>query len=149
MNESITGVTLTPLKSIYLSSGNIYHIMKSHDVTFNGFGEAYLSEINPGFIKGWKKHTKMTLNLTVPYGSVRFVVFDDRLDSLTHGNFIEYTLSKELNYSRLTIMPNLWFAFQCISDSPSVVLNLANIQHDPNEAVSKSLDEISFNWSLK
>ena len=60
------GVILTPLKQIYNSKGDIFHAMKKSDKGFNGFGEAYFSTILKGEIKGWKKHTRMTLNIIVP-----------------------------------------------------------------------------------
>ena len=71
------GVTLTPLKQIYNPKGNIFHAMKKNDDGFDGFGEAYFSTVRKDDIKGWKKHTKMTLNLIVPVGTIEFVVYDE------------------------------------------------------------------------
>ena len=59
------GLILTPMKQIHHPKGNIFHAMKKSDLGYNGFGEAYFSTINKGDVKGWKKHTKMTLNLLV------------------------------------------------------------------------------------
>ncbi|MFW5625378.1 MAG: dTDP-4-dehydrorhamnose 3,5-epimerase, partial [Campylobacter hyointestinalis] len=64
------GVILTPLKQIYNPKGNIFHAMKNSDIGYLGFGEAYFSTIDQNKIKGWKKHTKMTLNLIVPIGEI-------------------------------------------------------------------------------
>ena len=71
------GVILTPLKQIYHPKGDIFHAMKKSDIGFDGFGEAYFSTINQNDIKGWKKHTKMTLNIVVPVGNIEFVVYDE------------------------------------------------------------------------
>ena len=71
------GVVLTPLKQIYHPKGDIFHAMKKSDIGFDGFGEAYFSTINQNDIKGWKKHTKMTLNIVVPVGNIEFVVYDE------------------------------------------------------------------------
>ena len=70
------GVTLTPLKIIPHPSGDVLHGIKSSEASFAGFGEAYFSTINQGDIKGWKKHSKMTLNLVVPKGEIQFVIFE-------------------------------------------------------------------------
>ena len=71
------GVTLTPLKKITHPKGDIFHAMKASDDGFFGFGEAYFSTVNQGEVKGWKKHTEMTLNLVVVTGEIKFVVYDD------------------------------------------------------------------------
>ena len=45
--------------------------------SFNDFGEAYISEVLPGIVKAWKFHYKMTLNLIVVKGRVKFVFCND------------------------------------------------------------------------
>ena len=133
------GVILTPLKQIYHSKGDIFHAMKKSDAGFSGFGEAYFSRINKGDIKGWKKHTKMTLNLVVCQGEIKFVIYDDVKDE-----FFSVNLSRK-NYQRLTVSPGLWMAFQGIDDS-NMLLNLANIEHDSPEAENIILSKIEYGW---
>ena len=133
------GVVLTPLKQIYHPKGNIFHAMKKSDIGYDGFGEAYFSTINKHDIKGWKKHTKMTLNLVVPFGKVEFVIYDEYINK-----FINITLSQN-NYQRLTIRPNLWIAFRGHEDY-NMLLNLANIEHDPKEAEILDIEGIPYGW---
>ncbi|HIP59086.1 MAG TPA: dTDP-4-dehydrorhamnose 3,5-epimerase [Campylobacterales bacterium] len=132
-------VILTPLKQIIHPKGDIYHGMKKSDVGYDGFGEAYFSTINKEDIKGWKKHTLMTLNLVVPVGAIEFVVYDEEGKS-----FFTQTLSQE-NYQRLTVKPNAWMAFRGIGEH-NILLNLANIEHNPDEALNIPLEEISYEW---
>ena len=133
------GVILTPLKQISNPKGDIFHAMKKSDIGFNGFGEAYFTTINRDDIKGWKKHTKMVLNLIVISGEVEFVIYDDAKRS-----FFSVKLSKN-NYQRLTILPNLWVAFRGL-DEYNMVLNLASIEHNPDEAINRKLKEIKYEW---
>ena len=137
------GVILTPLKQIKHPQGNIFHALKRSDIEFRGFGEAYFSTINPGSIKGWNRHKQMTLNLIVPIGSVKFVIIDDRI---VENNIVEIELSLQ-NYQRLTVPPGLWVGFQNMYKEPSLILNIADIEHDPDEKDTKSLDEIDYKWS--
>jgi len=130
---------LTSLKQIYNTKGNIYHAMKKSDEGFDGFGEAYFSSINQGDIKGWKKHTKMTLNLIVPVGEIEFVVYNENTKK-----FFVVKLSQE-NYRRLTVQPGLWMAFRGISEN-NMLLNLASIEHDPNDAINIELSGIDYGW---
>jgi dTDP-4-dehydrorhamnose 3,5-epimerase len=119
--------------------------MKSSDPGYDGFGEAYFSTIELGAIKAWKRHKKMTLNLVVPFGTIRFVLFDDRLGATSYGWFQQVELSKE-NFCRLTIPPMIWMGFQGIDDEVSTLLNIANIQHQLDEVDTKEIKEIDFNW---
>mgnify|MGYP000299710824 FL=1 len=99
------GVTVHPLKHIVVPKGDIYHALKSTDEGYVGFGEAYFSQIEHGAAKGWKRHNCMTLNLVVPVGAVKFVIYDDREGSPTRGQFEEIILSPESCYQRLTVAP--------------------------------------------
>ena len=140
------GVILTPLKQIQHSKGNIFHGMKSGDIGYSGFGEAYFSAVNPGQVKGWNRHKRMTLNLIVPIGSVKFVIIDYQNKIFNNNNLFEVELSLE-NYQRLTIPPGLWLGFQGTSNTQSLMLNIADMEHDPDEKESKSLNEIKYKWS--
>jgi dTDP-4-dehydrorhamnose 3,5-epimerase len=48
------------------------------------------------------------------------------------------------NYQRLTLPPNLWFAFQGRSAGLNLMLNLASIPHDPDESDTRPLDAPEF-----
>jgi dTDP-4-dehydrorhamnose 3,5-epimerase len=132
------GVTLTPLKQIMHPKGDIFHVMKASDDGFSGFGEAYLSTINMGDTKGWKKHSEMILNLIVVTGEIEFVVYDE-------DSFFNVKLSKD-NYQRLTIKPNLWLAFRGVGDE-NILLNLASIEHNLEESKNVNLDAFYYDWS--
>ena len=117
--------------------------MKCQDQGYSGFGEAYFSMVAPGVIKGWKRHRVMTLNLVVPIGKIRFVLFDDRDE---HNKVInEFILSKD-NYYRLTVPPMIWVGFQGLSKSTSMLLNIASIPHDITESENKNITQIEFDW---
>jgi dTDP-4-dehydrorhamnose 3,5-epimerase len=139
------GVLLTPLKDIPLDAGNVLHGMKKGDPGFTDFGEAYFSTVQLGAIKAWKQHRAMTLNLVVPVGEVKFVLFDDRSDSPNHGQYFSVNLSRK-NYQRLTVPPMLWMGFQGISKGTNLLLNIADMLHDPEEVNRKDLEELNFPW---
>jgi dTDP-4-dehydrorhamnose 3,5-epimerase len=142
----IEGVRLTALRRIETEGGCVLHALKKSETDFRGFGEAYFSTVSRGIIRGWKRHRRMTLNLVVPVGEVRFVVHDDRPESASFGRFQEVRLSPVGQYRRLTVMPGLWMAFQGLSPGESLLLNLADREHDPAEVDRVSLDTIPFPW---
>ena len=139
--DKINGVSLTPLKRIEHEKGDVLHGMKSSEVSFAGFGEAYFSTVIKDEVKAWKCHKRMVLNLIVPVGAVKFVVIDPANTKLT----FETTLSKD-NYSRLTIQPGLWFGFKGMGKGLNLVTNIASIEHDPDEVERKELHEITYEW---
>jgi len=142
----IDGIIFTTLSIIDTKGGDVLHAMKADDPGFFGFGESYFSTIEPGAIKGWKLHNKMVLNLIVPVGCVKFVIYDDRKGSKTKGSIDNFKLSRK-NYGRLTVPPDLWVGFQGIDIHESLILNIASIPHDPYESLLKELDEIDYDWS--
>jgi len=144
---NLPGVILTPLARFSNPLGDVWHAMKSSELSFQSFGEAYFTHIHPGKTKGWRKHSKMLLNLIVPRGEVLFGMLDDRKDSATLGKSLKISIG-ENQYSRLTIPPGIWVGFQGLGEHTSLILNLASIEHDPEEALSKPLDSFPFDWSI-
>ena len=139
----IDGVVLTELKIIKSNDGNVMRYLRD-DNGFNHFKESYFSTVNGDVIKPWKKHNKMTLNLVVPLGEIKFVLFDDRRESKTYKIFNEIILSPK-NYFRLTVPPNIWMAFKGIK-SYNLLANTADLVHDPNEIERKNINYINYNF---
>ena len=141
---SLKDILVTPLKRIQTEGGDVMHVLKNSDKGFSDFGEVYFSWVEKGAIKAWKFHHRMTLNLVVPVGEIRFV-----FHSTIHKNFFRTeTIGKE-RYARLTVPPKIWFGFQGVSSAPSLLMNLANIEHDPDEVIKKPLSHFNFNWRSK
>ena len=131
------------LSNIDLEGGNVMHALKKSDLGFAGFEEAYFSWIKKDFIKAWKRHNKMTMNLVVPLGNVRFIFTSD-----DNSQFKTIIIGSQ-NYSRINVPPGIWFGFQGIDEPKSLILNLANIEHDPNEMDRLDINEIKYDWSKK
>ena len=144
-SSMIDGLILTPMKIIGHPKGDLYHVIKSSSIGFRGFGESYISSINMGEVKGWKKHHKMTMNIVIPKGEVCIAIFDDRPTSLTRNSFYEVKLSIN-NYARLTIPPNLWAAFLGNADDGSIILNVADFEHNESESDSLDFIEMPYVW---
>ena len=142
------GVILTPLRIIPTDNGDVLHGLKATDESFVSFGEAYFSTVGQGKRKGWKKHTRMTLNLVVTSGEIGFVLFDDRPESATRKHFFRVALSRK-NYQRLTVPPGIWVAFYGVSSQENMLLNIASIPHDPTEAdnIPLTSEYIPYPWS--
>ena len=140
----IKDLIMTNLDVIDTPGGNVMHVMKKTSPGYLGFGESYFSIVDKGSIKAWKRHKQMTLNIVVPVGKIKFVVFDDRKAS--NVRFQEVIISRD-NYCRLTVPPMVWIGFQSLSDNESILLNIANIEHDSGEVDRLEIDKIEYDWS--
>ena len=140
MNQS-NKISLHPLKKINILGGNVLHALKESDVGFIGFGEAYFSIVNFDAIKAWKAHQSMTLNLFVPIGKVLFVFY------LPAENLFQEVIIGEQNYKRINVPPGIWFGFKGLHESDSLIMNIADMEHDEDEVLRKPVEEFQYNWS--
>ena len=99
-------IVVTELKRIETPGGDVFHAMKQSESQYEGFGEAYFSWVNEGAIKAWKMHKRMTLNLVVPVGNVRFVFVSD-----SENKDFRVEEIGEKRYARITVPPGVWFGF--------------------------------------
>ena len=133
-------IKITPLKITQIASGNVMKALQKNELKKWSFGEAYFSKIKYNRIKAWKYHLKMTLNLVVPYGQVKFVFYSKKT-----GAFKVIKVGKN-NYSRLTVPPKIWFGFKGMSKPESIILNITNVGHNPKEILRCKKNDINFNW---
>ena len=140
----LADILLTPLPRIETNGGDVLHVMKSNDKGYADFGEAYISWVSAGTVKAWKRHTRMTMNLVVPVGQVRFV-----FRMINPGGADQFRV-EEIGvdrYARITVPPGIWFGFKGLHTHQSLVLNIANISHDPNEVERLAVADINYIWS--
>ncbi|MDA7931147.1 dTDP-4-dehydrorhamnose 3,5-epimerase family protein [Akkermansiaceae bacterium] len=144
----IEGLRVTSLKQVKDERGAVFHVLKNSDNHFMGFGEAYLSKIYHNVIKGWKCHKEMFQNFSVPYGEVKLVVFDGREESSSYQLVNKFILSPDKNYKLISIPPNLWYGFQSLTGPFSLLLNISDMEHDPEESKSLPLDyfQVHYDW---
>lgn len=107
IKSDIDGVILTPQKIISVDGGNVLHAMKRDDPGYTTFGEAYFSTVKSQVIKAWKRHRRMTLNIVVPVGSIRFIIVDDRNIKASKPHYQEVILSKDNYLEALTTLSNM------------------------------------------
>jgi dTDP-4-dehydrorhamnose 3,5-epimerase len=148
--NQIHDVRVTPLRRIPDERGAILHMLRADDPAYERFGEIYFSLVYPGVVKGWHRHSRMTLNYAVPVGMVKLVCYDDRDDSPTTGALQELHIG-ELNYVLVTIPPLVFNGFKGEGTVPALVANCATMPHDPEEIerLDPATDRIPYDWSLR
>ena len=151
MGSQIRGLLITELRQISDDRGSILHVLRADESKFTSFGECYLSEVLTGQVKAWKRHGLQTQELAVPVGRIQMVVFDDREGCETRGQVQVLEMGRPDAYYRLRIPPDLWYGFQCISDEPALLVNCADIPHDPAEAEQRRMNDpgIPYKWTAE
>ena len=118
---------IVELKTISVEGGEVKHGLKKTDETFAGFGEIYFTEVKKDNVKGWKRHSEMTLNLLPVQGKIKLYLkkyFDDAPDVVFFGAD---------DYKLVCVEPDVWLAFEGVGDT-NVMANVASIEHDPAES---------------
>jgi len=138
---NLDSIIITPLKNIQTIGGNVLHCLNYLEDSYINFGEAYFSLINYQSIKGWKMHKKMTLNLVVPIGNVKFIFVQS-----------DFSKTKEIiigdtNYCRITVPPGIWFGFKGLDNPRNLILNIADIKHDTNEVSRIEIDKFKIKFT--
>jgi dTDP-4-dehydrorhamnose 3,5-epimerase len=143
-------MSITPLRRIPDERGAVFHMLREDSPGFERFGEIYFSSVYPGAIKGWHRHTRMTLNYAVPVGMIKLVCFDDRPASSTRGNLCEVHLG-EHNYALVTIPPLVWNGFKGVGTGTALVANCSTVPHDPDEIerLEPFTDAIDYDWGIR
>lgn len=126
------------LKKYFNDKGSIFEGIKNSDSRFAGFGEIYFSEVYQGEIKGWKQHKRMTMNLIVIMGTIKFFLVNEK-----SGEMFKVCIGND-NYSRIVVPPMYWMAFKGV-DTKNILCNLASIEHDPEEQTNKNLNHFDIN----
>lgn len=146
----IDGVILTPLRQIFDERGKVMHMLREDSPVFSRFGEIYFSCTHPGVVKAWHLHKEMTLNYAVIHGEIKFVLFDDRPKSPTHGEIQEFFISPE-NYMLVTVPPLIWNGFKSVGTKTAIVANCATLPHSPDELERRPAFDASipYDWALE
>lgn len=146
----IDGVSVYPLRQIPDERGKVMHMLKASDPYFERFGEIYFSMVYPGVIKGWHRHSRMTINYAVVVGMIKLVLFDDRPDSPTRSQIQELFVG-ESNYCLVKVPAMVWNGFKGIGTAPAIVANCATIPHDPAEIerMDPLRSTIPYQWDVK
>tara|TARA_Y100000591_G_scaffold324578_1_gene344207 strand:- start:868 stop:1281 length:414 start_codon:yes stop_codon:yes gene_type:complete len=124
-------IKLSKGKTIKNKKGNIIKFINKRDKLFKKFGELYFSEIKIKKEKGWNYHKKNTCLINVPFGKVRFRIYN------VSKNKIQTILLSDKNNLILQIPPKNWFSFKSLTKK-SLVANILDNVHQDKETDKKS-----------
>tara|TARA_B100000035_G_C21022700_1_gene564747 strand:+ start:459 stop:869 length:411 start_codon:yes stop_codon:yes gene_type:complete len=117
--------------------GDIIKIISK--MNFNkSFKELYITSINYGDIKAWKKHKKTNLYLMILNGKIKLVT-----------KFKNETACKIFNKNLkilIKIEKNTIFGFKGLSKYKSNILVISDLYHNKSEVNNFSLNQFNYKW---
>ena len=146
----IDGVQVVPLRRIADERGTVMHMLRATDPHFTEFGEIYFSTVYRGVVKGWHRHSEMTLNYACVFGRIKLVLYDERPDSPSKGELTELFLGPD-NYALVVVPPGVWNGFKGMNDPWAIVANCATRPHDPSRSdrLDPFANHIPYQWEVR
>ena len=148
----IDGVRIKKLKINCDERGRLFEILRSDEELFNKFGQAYVTTAYPGVVKAWHLHKYQTDNMCVITGQAKFVIYDARENSKTHGEINEFFSGDDDRYL-IQIPAGVYHGFKNIGADDLYVLNLPTNTYkydSPDELrVDPNSGTIPYDWSRK
>lgn len=143
----IEGLEIEQLLQFPDERGRVMRMLRADSPGFEGFGEIYFSIVNPGKVKAWKRHLRMTQRFAVPVGRIRLVFHDTRPGSATFGKTVVMETG-ESDYKLIRIPARLWYGFMGISGGPALIANCTDIPHSPDEAERMGIENaiVRYDW---
>jgi dTDP-4-dehydrorhamnose 3,5-epimerase len=119
----IEGVKTKELKVIPDERGLLMEMLRCDDEFFQKFGQAYLSVVYPGVVKGWHYHKIQTDHFVIVKGMAKVVLHDSRDDSPSKGETNEFFLG-EKNPKLLVVPPLVLHGMKGIGVEPAYLVNI-------------------------
>jgi len=150
MSDIIDGVRTKPLKWLVDDRGQLMEVLRCNDDIFRGFGQVYVTTCKPDVVKAWHYHRKQEDSFIPLVGTLRIGLFDDREDSPTRGNTMEFIISPADPYV-LQIPRGVLHGFECVGDQEAMVMNVPNMPFDHEHPDELRMDpfnnDIPFKWN--
>jgi dTDP-4-dehydrorhamnose 3,5-epimerase len=148
----IEGVTVRKLRLIPDERGFLLEMLRSDWEEFDKFGQAYITAVYPGVVKGWHYHKIQTDRFVCVAGMAKVVLYDGREGSPTHGEVNEFFMGTQ-NPILLKIPPGVMHGFKGISPEVTLIVNipseLYNYENPDEYRLPAHTDQIPYDWARK
>jgi dTDP-4-dehydrorhamnose 3,5-epimerase len=129
--------------------GYLYEMLRNDDSIFSGFGQAYVSAINPGVIKGFHKHSIQSDHVVCVHGQIKLVLIREFDCPLTIQEFHLSPLSPKL----IVIPPETWHGWMNVGTEQALVINFSTHpfnRESPDESkIDPDNNPWGYDWKVK
>lgn len=149
----IDGVLLRPLHWHSDQRGSLAELLRSDDPEMMAvpFGQAYVTTLYPGVVKGWHLHRRQWDRMVCLRGRVLLGLIDAREGSPTFGAQMRIPMG-DRDFVAVRIPAGVWHGLKNISVEEAMVLNLVSHPYnveDPDEVRAPPHGELPFDWARR
>ncbi|MFH1654805.1 MAG: dTDP-4-dehydrorhamnose 3,5-epimerase family protein [Pseudomonadota bacterium] len=144
----ISGVEFKELVTHADDRGFFREIIRVTDGFFkDGFGQLSHSLVYPAVVKAWHAHKKQTQWNYVVNGLLKVVLCDNRPDSQTYREKMEFLVGDNQNTRVYSFPPGVLHGYQCIG-GPANVIYVTSGTYDLQEEIRISCDKLHdvYDW---
>ncbi len=146
----IDGVVVKKLNWIPDERGRLMEILRGSDDLFQKFGQAYITTVYPSVVKGWHYHKKQVDHFAVLRGMAKIVLYDNRPDSPTKGEVIEF-FTGDFNPLLIKVPTHVLHGFKGIGEQEAHILNIPTEEYNRDNPDEYRLDphdnDIPYDWN--
>lgn len=143
LDRTIDGVVLRVAKALPDERGEVVELLTAgwSELCGETIPHVYLVTLEPGVVKGWVCHREQTDRVVVVFGRARWVLYDGREQSSTHGVVQQLTVT-ERNRQILMIPAGVWHAVENVGTREASFVNMptAAYRHDDPDKYRLPLD---------
>jgi dTDP-4-dehydrorhamnose 3,5-epimerase len=128
--KAIEGVVAREVKPVLMESGSLVELLRAEWLGgSDGVAQVFLRTIDPGAVSAWHVHHATTDRLFCVGGRALVVLYDARVESLTHGVVAEYLVGSD-RPTLLIVPPGVYHGLKALGAQPEAIVNM------PDEAYS-------------
>ena len=148
----IDGVVVKPLNVIPDERGYLMEILRDDDPFYQKFGQAYITAVYPGVVKGWHFHKKQTDHFCVVKGMCKVVLYDGREGSKTHGEVNEFFMGEKKPI--VVVIPvGVLHGMKGVGTETALLLNIPTHHYEYDEPDEYRVDphdnDVPYDWAQK
>lgn len=130
--------------------GYVTEILRCDSPHFIKFGQVYVASCRRNVVKAWHCHEKQTDHFYVIKGTAKIGLYDDRVDSPTHGEYNVFILGEDGEDALLILPPLVWHGQMGLSEM-SYLINIPTEPYNPDnpDELRKGIDELEDIWTIK
>ena len=112
-------------------------------------GQFSHSLVNEGVVKAWHGHKFQSQWNYVISGSIKVVLYDNRPDSMTYREIMEFEIGNDSRIIAYFFPPGVLHGYRCLT-GPMNIFYITSGIYDLNEETRKHIEnsKIDYNWIL-
>jgi dTDP-4-dehydrorhamnose 3,5-epimerase len=138
-NNMIEGVVIKPIEKFKDNRGWLAEMFRVDETDFKP-AMGYISETNPGIVRGPHEHKEQSDFFVFAYGEFKLYLWDNREGAENYRKLFTFDVGGE-NACSVIIPPGVVHGYKCISETPGITVNLPNALYK-GEGKTEEIDEI-------